>query len=203
MAVTSRAPVSRPLSNMSTNRRLTNPDSPCPPAAEDHAINIWDLGSARLIKKMTGHTSSIHSLSFSAESSLLVSGGADCTVRVWDVKSSAQEADGVFGAPAAKESAVATRRSSKIGPVAGTTLGELPMNDVSAADDALNAHVVSDIRCVPVQPLVSPSQTDLLLTLTRSGSLLSTYPTKRTSILNVQFTPRNLCLVAGYTLPTI
>lgn len=96
---------------------------------------------------MTGHTSSIHSLSFSAESSLLVSGGADCTVRVWDVKSSAQEAEGLFGGPPVKENAVATRRSSKVGPVAGTTLGELPMNDVPAGDDPLNAHVVSDIRC--------------------------------------------------------
>jgi transcription initiation factor TFIID subunit 5 len=36
---------------------------------------------------MTGHTSSIYSLAFSAESSLLVSGGADWSVRCWDVKS--------------------------------------------------------------------------------------------------------------------
>lgn len=35
---------------------------------------------------MTGHTASIYSLAFSAESSLLVSGGSDCTVRCWDVK---------------------------------------------------------------------------------------------------------------------
>jgi transcription initiation factor TFIID subunit 5 len=35
---------------------------------------------------MTGHTASIYSLAFSAESSVLVSGGADWTVRCWDVK---------------------------------------------------------------------------------------------------------------------
>jgi transcription initiation factor TFIID subunit 5 len=51
------------------------------------AINIWDLGSGRRIKKMTGHTASIYTLAFSAESSMLVSGGADWTVRCWDVKS--------------------------------------------------------------------------------------------------------------------
>lgn len=44
---------------------------------------------------MTGHSSSIYSLAFSAESSLLVSGGADWTVRCWDVK-------GVGGARPAK-----------------------------------------------------------------------------------------------------
>jgi transcription initiation factor TFIID subunit 5 len=53
---------------------------------EDLAINLWDLGSGKRIKKMMGHTASIYSLAFSAESSLLVSGGADCTVRCWDVK---------------------------------------------------------------------------------------------------------------------
>ncbi len=36
---------------------------------------------------MTGHTASIYSLAFSAESTVLVSGGADWTVRCWDVKS--------------------------------------------------------------------------------------------------------------------
>ena len=56
-------------------------------AGEDLAINLWDLGSGKRIKKMTGHTSSIYTLAFSAESSLLVSGGADWTVRTWDIKS--------------------------------------------------------------------------------------------------------------------
>lgn len=53
----------------------------------DKSIWLWDLGSSRPIKKMTGHRAPIHSLSFSAESSVLVSGSADCTVRCWDVKS--------------------------------------------------------------------------------------------------------------------
>ena len=54
---------------------------------EDLAINLWDLGSGRRVKKMTGHMATIYSLDFSAESSLLVSGGADWTVRCWDVNS--------------------------------------------------------------------------------------------------------------------
>lgn len=35
---------------------------------------------------MSGHTATVYSLAFSQESSLLVSGGADWTVRCWDVK---------------------------------------------------------------------------------------------------------------------
>ena len=56
-------------------------------SGEDLAINLWDLGSGKRIKKMLGHTASVYSLAFSAESSLLVSGGADWTVRCWDTKS--------------------------------------------------------------------------------------------------------------------
>lgn len=59
-----------------------------PPLGEDLSINLWDLGSGRRIKKMTGHTASVYSLAFSAESSVLVSGGADWTVRCWDVRDS-------------------------------------------------------------------------------------------------------------------
>lgn len=57
----------------------------------DRDIWLWDLGSSRPIKKMSGHRAPIHSLSFSAESSVLVSGSADCTVRCWDVKSAGGE----------------------------------------------------------------------------------------------------------------
>lgn len=56
-------------------------DSP----AEDLSIILWDLSSGRKLKTMTGHTSSLTSLSFSSESTVLVSGSLDGTVRVWDV----------------------------------------------------------------------------------------------------------------------
>jgi hypothetical protein len=51
----------------------------------------------------------------------------------------------------------------------------------------------------------SPSNTvdrrTLNMILNRTD-LVSTFPTKRTPIINVQFTPRNLCLVAGtYQMP--
>lgn len=41
---------------------------------------------------MMGHSASVYSLAFSAESSMLVSGGADWTVRCWDVKSAGGQA---------------------------------------------------------------------------------------------------------------
>jgi hypothetical protein len=47
---------------------------------------LWDLGSGKRLKTMTGHTDFVYSLDFSSDGNVLVSGSADCTVRVWDVK---------------------------------------------------------------------------------------------------------------------
>ncbi len=52
----------------------------------DNTIKLMDLHHGTVIKTMLGHTQPIQSLAFSAESSMLVSGGLDCTVRCWDVK---------------------------------------------------------------------------------------------------------------------
>jgi transcription initiation factor TFIID subunit 5 len=85
-------------------------------AGDDYAINLWDLGSSRLIKTMAGHTSRIHSLSFSAESSILVSGSSDCTMRAWDVASSQQTALSVNGVPqsaSANEGALVGMKDSR------------------------------------------------------------------------------------------
>ncbi|KAJ5179119.1 hypothetical protein N7492_002329 [Penicillium capsulatum] len=55
-------------------------------ADDQGAIHLWDLAPGRLLKRMRGHgKGGIWSLSWSVESTVLVSGGADGTVRVWDV----------------------------------------------------------------------------------------------------------------------
>lgn len=57
-------------------------------SADDRGeILLWDLATGRLVKRMKGHgRGGIWSLDWSIESSVLVSGGADGTVRVWDVQ---------------------------------------------------------------------------------------------------------------------
>ena len=48
-------------------------------------IILWDLAPGKLLKRMRGHgKGGIWSLSWSVESTTIVSGGADGTVRVWD-----------------------------------------------------------------------------------------------------------------------
>jgi transcription initiation factor TFIID subunit 5 len=57
-------------------------------SADDRGeIILWSLHTGRLIKRMRGHgRGGIWSLDWSVESTVLVSGGADGTVRVWDIQ---------------------------------------------------------------------------------------------------------------------
>lgn len=64
-----------------------------PRSHDAYSISLWDLASGRRIKKMWGHTSSVHEMDFSADGAVLVSGSADATVRCWDVRT-AQDTGG-------------------------------------------------------------------------------------------------------------
>ena len=134
-------------------------------AGEDLAINLWDLGSGKRIKKMMGHTASIYSLAFSNESSLLVSGGGDWTVRCWDVKSAG-----------------------------GSRAGPQPNGVVNGINGHSKDSNASDNTSTYVQVFFLQALTNYIFHRT---DLIATFPTKRTPIIDVQFTPRNLCLVSG------
>jgi transcription initiation factor TFIID subunit 5 len=54
--------------------------------ADDGVISLWDIAAGKRLKNMRGHgTAGIYSLSFSQQSNVMISGGADMTVRCWDV----------------------------------------------------------------------------------------------------------------------
>jgi transcription initiation factor TFIID subunit 5 len=60
-------------------------------AGEDRKVILWDLGSGKVVKSMSGHADVVHSLSFSRDGALLASGSADHTVRIWNVKTGEEE----------------------------------------------------------------------------------------------------------------
>lgn len=60
--------------------------------SEDGIINVWDIGTGKRLKQMRGHgKNAIYSLSYSKEGNVLISGGADHSVRVWDLKKATAE----------------------------------------------------------------------------------------------------------------
>ena len=54
-------------------------------AGEDRRVKIWDLASSNLFKEFRGHNETVHSLVWSSDSNLLVSGGMDGIIKLWDI----------------------------------------------------------------------------------------------------------------------
>jgi WD40 repeat protein len=62
-----------------------SPDGGLIATTAGNAVQLWDANSGRLHQTLGGHTSTVHSLSFSPGGWMLASGGAGWTVRVWDL----------------------------------------------------------------------------------------------------------------------
>jgi transcription initiation factor TFIID subunit 5 len=91
-------------------------------ADDQGSIFLWDLATGTRLKRMRGHgKGGIWSLSWSVESSVLVSGGADMTVRVWDAiqkpndkgAEASVKVDGAAGASVAGGAANQAQKKSK------------------------------------------------------------------------------------------
>jgi len=56
-------------------------------ASEDHTVCIWDFVSGALLRRLVGHEHFVHDAAFAhADEDLVVSGGADHTVRLWHLQ---------------------------------------------------------------------------------------------------------------------
>ena len=51
----------------------------------DNRISIWDLDSRQVTRRLVGHTGTVASLACDATGTVLVSGGYDTTLRIWDL----------------------------------------------------------------------------------------------------------------------
>ncbi|ETS61996.1 hypothetical protein PaG_03549 [Moesziomyces aphidis] len=145
----------------------------------DTSISLWDLASGRRIKKMWGHSERVYSMDFSADGSLLVTGSQDCSVRCWDVRA----VGGARKTPP-KGSLEAQQASAAAAAAAMATSALAP----PSADQLKNGSLASAALAA------SQMGADLA---NASADCIATFHTKKTPVLDVHFTPRNLCLVAG------
>jgi transcription initiation factor TFIID subunit 5 len=137
----------------------------------DCSISIWDLGSGKRIKKMWGHSAPILSMDFSVDGSMLVSSSSDCQIRCWDVRG----AGGV-------------RKHNAF----GSSLKSATMNDGPLSGNA-NGGAQDPIILADGQIQNSSEANEQQ----SSADCITTMFTKQTPMLDVHFTPRNLCLTAG------
>ena len=54
-------------------------------SSKDKTIKIWDLENGDILKTLEGHTDTVVSLSLSYDQQILISGGLDLTLGVWNI----------------------------------------------------------------------------------------------------------------------
>jgi len=166
------------------------------------SIILWDLAKGSQLKRCRGHgKGGIWSLSFSVESTVLTSGGADGTVRVWDVNVPADPYKGIEGEIVGTGGQTdATRINGATGAATSQPNGS-GANGPAATGGA--APAVSVTQGVGVsaglggtgggkkkgkEMVVTPDQ-------------ISAFPTKKTPVYKVKFTRMNLIVAGGLFLP--
>ncbi|KAI0997621.1 Transcription initiation factor TFIID subunit 5 [Podosphaera aphanis] len=138
-------------------------------------IILWDILSGSPIKRCKGHgKGGIWSLSFSVESTILASGGADCTVRTWDIEVPINPHKTAEGESVGTSGPTDTSRTSPKPTVA------LP----AAVPSAPNSRTKKKSK----ETTITPDQ-------------ISAYPTKKTPVYKVKFSRMNLVMSSGCYLP--
>ncbi|KAL3419580.1 WD domain-containing protein [Phlyctema vagabunda] len=137
-------------------------------------IILWDLNKGTMIKRCRGHgKGGIWSLSFSVESTVLTSGGADGTVRIWDIEVPADPHKNVDG--------------EVIG--AGGQADATRINGATAVSQTgTGSGVAVGGKKKGKDTMITPDQ-------------ISAFPTKKSPVYQVKFTRMNLVLAGGCYLP--
>jgi transcription initiation factor TFIID subunit 5 len=156
-------------------------------------IYFWDIAKGTRIKRCRGHgKGGIPSLSFSAESNVLLSGGLDGTVRLWDVE---LLTDGSKATAAGASGAVATQQAGGVGGVEDTVM-------VGGQPDGRSITVGGQ----PTQPAAAAATSAGGGTGTGkkkgkevqvTADQISAFATKKTPVMKVHFTRMNLAVAGG------
>jgi transcription initiation factor TFIID subunit 5 len=150
-------------------------------SADDRGeICVWSIAAGRLVKRMRGHgRGGIWSLDWSVESSVLSSGGADGTVRIWDMRSDLNSITTGKTIAASGEAAAATAAGAKT--EAGAAAAITAPTTATSTTGAVKGKSKKDV-------VVTPDQ-------------ISAFPTKKSPVYKVRFTEMNLVMAAGAYLP--
>lgn len=143
------------------------------------SILFWDLAKGALIKRSRGHgKGGIWSLSFSAESTVLVSGGQDGTVRVWDVE---LPAEGSKAVPAA------------LAPPAGTEVADGAAAGAQGANTGASPSGQTGGSGANAGPGGKKKAKEVMIT----PDQVTAYATKKTPVRKVMMTRMNLAVAGG------
>lgn len=192
-----------------TTLKCSNDGKTLASADENGIIILWDLASGRLKKLLRGHRlkTPIWALDFSVDDDLLISGGQDCSVRLWDTGKNSAAA-----AAAAANVSLINSNDAETTTTTNTAEGTAPTTATTSASNDKNAKrnstsAAAGKAAASSNPTNNPSSSKTggknAAGTYISTELLVTFATKMTPVYSVKFTRQNLALSAGPFLPEL
>ncbi|KAH9944292.1 TFIID and SAGA subunit [Epithele typhae] len=161
-------------------------------ASSDCTARLWDVQRGACVRVFYRHDDIVSTLAFSPDGRYLATAGEEPSIRLWDL-GSGRCIKKMTGHTASIYSLAFSAESNLL--VSGAADWTVRCWDIKASgglatktrENGATVNGASDETPHEKDETESNATTDLI----------ATFPTKRTPIINVQFTPRNLCLVAG------
>ncbi|KAH9858088.1 TFIID and SAGA subunit [Lenzites betulinus] len=161
-------------------------------ASSDCTARLWDVQRGSCVRVFYRHDDIVSTLSFSPDGRYLATAGEDLAIRLWDL-GSGKCVKKMTGHTASIYSLAFSAESSVL--VSGSADWTVRCWDVKSAGGPRTKARENGTLTNGASEEHPPEKEEVESNETMD--LLSTFPTKRTPVINVQFTPRNLCLVAG------
>lgn len=160
-------------------------------------ILLWDLAAGKLLKQLRGHgKGGVWSLSWSVESTVLVSGGADHTVRVWDVYLPAK--DGTTAKPGEPGTSSLSGPTISNSNNANTSAPNSSTTSTAQVGKSVNS-VSNPTAVTSVNNSSAPKRKGKNPNI--SAEQISAFLTKKTVVQYVGVTEMNLIIAGGEYLP--